>query len=127
MNCKARILIIEGQPAVLMMMVYLLTRAECDVTAVQSGTEAIKRAKREEFDLVIMDIDVPGANGLEVCAYLKQDFRFSRTPIIFVSSHDWEEDQHRSFEFGAADYITKPFDGALFVRKILSHIKKPTR
>src|SRR5882672_7467696 len=63
MNCKARILIIEGQPAVLMMMVYLLTRAECDVTAVQSGTEAIKRAKREEFDLVIMDIDMPGANG----------------------------------------------------------------
>jgi len=123
MNWKKRILIVDDQPAVLMLMVYLLTSAECEVVAAKNGTEAIRHAQKEEFDLVITDIDAPGINGFEICAYLKQDFRFVRTPVIFISDHYWEEDRRRSLEFGAADYIKKPLDGAIFAKRVLAHIK----
>ena len=123
MNWKKRILVVDHQPAALMMMVYLLTSAECDVVAAKNGTEAIQHAKNEEFDLVITDIDAPGVNGFEICAYLKQDFRFVRTPVILISDHHWEEYRQRSLELGAADYIKKPLDGTIFTKQVLSHIK----
>lgn len=120
---KAKVLIIEDQPETADTMALLLRRVGFEVATAASGLEAINLARREEFDLITLDIDLPGMNGFEVCAYLKQDARFYRTPIIFVSGRLGETDRRRGLEAGATDFIVKPFDPFTFVSRIISCVK----
>ena len=120
---KARILVVEDQTAVAMMMVYLLTQAGCDAEVAMTGTRAMKMARAGDFDLITLDVDLPDANGFEICSRLKHDPRLCATPVVFVSGHLCENDQQRAVELGAADYITKPFDTLDFAPRLLSHLE----
>jgi DNA-binding response OmpR family regulator len=120
---KPKILVVEDQSDVLTTMLLLLERAGFEVVGAQTGADGIQLSQKAEFDLVILDVNLPEKNGFEVCAWLKQDFRFTRTPIIFVSGHGNEENRRRALELGAADFIDKPFDASFFLQKILSHLK----
>jgi DNA-binding response OmpR family regulator len=120
---RPKILIVEDQPEVLTAMMLLLERAGFNIFGARTGTDGIGLSQKEEFDLVILDVNLPGKDGFEVCAWLKQDFRFTRTPIIFVSGCWNKENYRRALELGAADCIDKPFDASAFVQRILSHIK----
>jgi DNA-binding response OmpR family regulator len=118
-----KILIIEDQAEVLMAMIVSLEHAGFGVLGVQTGRDGIRRSKTEEFDLVILDIDLPEQDGFEVFAWLKQDFRYRRTPIIFISGHWNEENRRRARELGAADCLDIPLDAPAFVRRIFSHVR----
>jgi two-component system response regulator CpxR len=120
---KPIILVVEDQPDVLTTMMLLLDRAGFDVFGAQTGLDGIHLAQKQEFDLVILDVNLPEKNGFEVCAWLKADFRFSRTPIIFTSGNWSEENRRHALELGAADLIDKPFDASFFLQKIFSHLK----
>lgn len=120
---KLKILVIEDQPEVATTIAILLRRVGFEVVIARSGGEGIHRAQQEKFDLIATDIDLPDMNGFEICARLKQDFRFLRTPIVFISGRLTGEDRRRAFELGAADFIFKPFDPFIFVSRILTHIK----
>ncbi len=120
---KPKILVVEDQPEVLTTMMFLLERAGFEVSGAQNGMDGIRLSQNEEFDLIILDVNLPEKNGFEVCAWLKQDFRFSRTPFIFTSGHWNEENRRRALELGAADCIDKPLDTSLFLQKIFSHLK----
>lgn len=120
---KPKILIIEDQPDVLKMMVFLLTRAGCEVCAADNGNEGFKLAQEPDVDLILLDIDLPDTSGFEICRRLKECPRFCRAPIIFVTGRYCEEDRRCGFALGAADYIDKPFDVSHFVRRILFHIE----
>jgi len=80
-------------------------------------------ARKTEFDLVVLDAGLPEMGGLEVCTWLKQDFRYGRTPVIFVSGHASAEDRRRCFEAGAVDFIPKPFDPFVFVSRVVACVK----
>ena len=123
---KPKILVVEDQPEVLTTMTLLLERAGFDVFGAQTGMDGIRLSQKQEFDLIILDVNLPEKNGFEVCAWLKQDFRFSRTPIIFASGHWNEENRRRALDLGAAELIDKPFDALAFVSRIFSHLKGPT-
>jgi len=120
---KSKILVIENQPDVLNAIVRLLQRVGYEVFATQTGAEGIRLARNDEFDLITVDVDLPDVSGFEVCRHLKQDFRFYRTPVIFISGRLSGEDCRRAFELGAADFIFKPFDPFIFVSQIMSHVK----
>ena len=120
---KARILIVEDQIAVSMMMVYLLTRAGCETEVATTGEEAMQMAQEGYFDLITLDVDLPDTSGFELCHRLKKNPLLSDTPVVFVSGRPCEQDVQRGLELGAADYITKPFDASDFVSRIQSHIK----
>ena len=120
---KLKVLIIEDQPEVSATMAMLLRRVSFEVTLAATGSEGIHRARREEFDLITTDVDLPDMNGFEICACLKKDFRFLRTPIIVLSGRSEEENRQRAFALGAADFIFKPFDPFIFVSRILTHIR----
>jgi DNA-binding response OmpR family regulator len=120
---KPKILVVEDQSDVLSTVTFLLERAGFEVFGAQTGVDGIRMSQKEEFDLVILDVNLPEKDGFEVCAWLKQDFRFIRTPVIFASG-DWTEEKHRrAFEVGAADCIDKPFDATFFLQKIFFHLK----
>jgi two-component system cell cycle response regulator DivK len=119
---KPKILVVEDQPDVLAMMLYLLKRAGCETTDAKTGAEALRLAQEEKFDLITLDIDLPDTDGLELCRCFKQDVQLVHIPVIFVSGRLCEGNRHRCFESGAADYIAKPFDASAFVSCIFSHL-----
>jgi len=121
-HVKLKILVIEDQADVATTMAILLRRVDLEVAIAGSGIEGIRLARQEKFDLITMDIDLPDMSGFDVCACLKQDFRFLRTPIIFISGRSTEENRRRAFELGAADFILKPFDPFIFVSRILVRV-----
>ena len=123
MKEKARILVIENEPAVLMMVVSRLTQAGCDVEAAWNAQAGMQKARTGDFDLITLEIDLPGMNGFEMCRRLKGNSRLSDTPVVFVSWRDSFEDQQQGLELGAADYITKPFEMTDFIFRIISNAK----
>jgi putative two-component system response regulator len=120
---KVKILVIEDEPGVLMMMVSRLTQADCDVDVAWDSQTGIEKAREEDFDLITLEVDLPGMNGFEICRQLKENPRSFDTPVVFVSKRDSLEDQQQGLELGAADYITKPFDALDFAPRLLSHMK----
>jgi DNA-binding response OmpR family regulator len=121
---KPRILIVEDDTPLAMMIVSLLTRAGCDVQTAWNADKAMRLAQDEDFDLITLDVDLPKTNGFEICSRLKENLRSRNTPIVFVTGRPHEEDQQRAFELGAVDYISKPFQTLEFAPRLLSHIKR---
>jgi DNA-binding response OmpR family regulator len=122
MTGKTKILVIEDEPGVSMMMVYLLTQAGCEVQTAWSAERGMRLAQTSAFDLITLDVSLPGVNGFEICGLLNENPFFS-TPIVFVSGQFCEENMRRAFELGAVDFIEKPFEMTDFVFRIISHAK----
>lgn len=121
MTGKSKILIIEDETPVAMTMVYLLARAGCDAEVATTGRKALEMAHDGNFDLITLDVDLPDANGYEICRRLKEN-PFFETSIVFVSGRLLEQDIQRGLELGAVDYIAKPF-GIEIASRLLSHVK----
>jgi len=120
MRDKVKILVVEDEIPVAMMMVHILTRAGCDVQAAHTGRKGMELAADSRFNLIALDIDLPDVNGFLICSELKQRHITRHTPIIFISGRSKEEDLQRSLEVGASDYITKPFEVDDFIFRIIS-------
>ncbi|MGD0253905.1 MAG: response regulator [Verrucomicrobiota bacterium] len=120
---KARILIVEDDTPLAMMMVHVLSCASCDVLVANTGKKGLEFAQENRFDLIALDTDLPDINGLEICSELKQRHLSRHTPVIFVSGRIGEQDVERGLEVGAVDYIEKPFEMTDFVFRIISHVK----
>jgi len=126
MTGKTKILIVEDETPVAMMMVFLLRRAGCEVETATNAEQAVRLVQATDFDLITLDIDLPGGNGFEIFARLKNLPNWQNPPVIFVSGRPYEEDQHRARELGAVDYILKPFEVDDFISRIFSHLEEST-
>jgi two-component system phosphate regulon response regulator PhoB len=82
------------------------------------GTEALTMAQADPPDLVILDVMMPGSDGLEVCQQLKQDPRTSHLPVLLLTARAGKGDRDRGLAAGADDYITKPFSPQRLVEKV---------
>ena len=120
---KIKLLIVEDDTPVALMIVFLLTRAGCETEVATTGKKAIQMAEAGDFDLITLDVDLPDGNGFNLCSRLKENSRLCDTPIVFVTGRSCLEDQQHGLDVGAADYITKPFAAMDFSSRILSHIK----
>jgi len=121
MSKKVRILVVEDDTPVSMMIVNLLTRAKCEVVVAQTAKKGMQLAEKEIFDLVTLDILLPDGNGMDLCRRLKQNPRLCNTPVVFVSGPCGQDLQH-GIDAGAADYIAKPFEALGFAPRVLSHL-----
>ena len=124
MRDKARILIIEDNTPVAMMMVHVLSRAGCDVLVANTGEKGMELARENKFDLIALDVDLPDISGFEICSELKQRHLTRHIPIVFVSKQSSEKERQRGLELGAVDYITKPFKTEDFTSHLLSQIRE---
>jgi DNA-binding response OmpR family regulator len=119
---KPRILIVEDDMPVAMMMLFLLTRADCETKVATTVKKAMQMAEEGNFDLITLDVDLPDGNGFKLCSQLKEHPHLCDTPVVFVSARCLIEDQQHGLDVGAADYITKPFDTFEFAPRLLSHV-----
>ncbi|MBS1664607.1 MAG: response regulator transcription factor [Bacteroidetes bacterium] len=109
------VLIIEDDPSIIELLTIHLTDLSCQVTSVRHGTEGLDIATKTSFDLIILDLMLPGANGLDICRNIRRSG--SNTPILILSAKSEEIDKVLGLETGADDYLTKPFSIREFIAR----------
>ena len=111
-----KVLIIEDDKSIVGLLTIHLEDLLCEVKNTQNGMEALKIVKDENFDLIILDLMLPGLNGMEVCRRIRQHDR--NTPILILSAKSEEIDKVLGLETGADDYLTKPFSVREFIARV---------
>lgn len=122
-STQARILAVDDNPMNLDILCSILQARGYETMAANGGEQAIAIARDELPDLVMLDINMPGMNGYEVCATLKSDEATRDIPVIFLSALDHALDKVKAFEAGGADYVTKPFQAPEILARINNQLK----
>jgi two-component system, OmpR family, alkaline phosphatase synthesis response regulator PhoP len=117
-NTVKKILIADDEPDILEIIQYNLQNEGYEVVTAKNGNEAIDQAKRFTPDLIILDIMMPGKNGIEVCNILRMQPAFNDTLIIFLTALSDEGTEVKGLETGADDFITKPVSPKVLVSKV---------
>jgi two-component system response regulator RegX3 len=115
-----RILVVDDEPSVRESVGYALEQEGFDVTLAADGEDAEGRLSEDNFDLLILDIMMPGKSGLDICREVRAE---SPVPIILLTAKDAEVDKVVGLEVGADDYVTKPFS----VRELLGRVRAQLR
>src|SRR5436190_6026910 len=109
LGAMKKILIVEDETDLVKLLKYNLEKEGFRVSSATDGSVALAEARRETPDLVILDLMLPGLDGLEVCRQLRRNEKFARIPILILSARNDESDRIVGLELGADDYVTKPF------------------
>jgi two-component system phosphate regulon response regulator PhoB len=120
---RATVLVIDDEKDLLELVRYNLEKEHLDVITAADGQSGLDIGLRHKPDLVLLDLMMPGMNGLEVCKQLRGDARTRRVPIIMLTAKAAETDKIVGLEMGADDYITKPFS----VRELLARVRAVLR
>jgi DNA-binding response OmpR family regulator len=117
----ARILIVDDEPEIVRLVVDYLSAAGFTTDSARTGTDALLRAANDPPDLVVLDLGLPGLDGLDVTRSLR---RASDVPIIMLTARDDETDKLIGLELGADDYITKPFSPRELVARVRAVLRR---
>jgi PAS domain S-box-containing protein len=118
-QARARILLVDDRPDKLLALESVLTDLGQDVVTATSGREALKRLLGEDFAVILLDVNMPGMDGFETAALIRQRPRSEKTPIIFVTAmSDTETHVSRGYSLGAVDYIRAPVDPEVLKTKV---------
>jgi len=116
-----RILVVDDEPQMRRIMLSLLSAQGYEVTAALTGEEALEKVRAEQFDLVLLDVNMPGMGGMEACRELR---RGSDIGIIMLTVRDSERDKVDALDAGADDYITKPFGSPELLARIRATLRR---
>jgi two-component system response regulator RegX3 len=117
MHNPPRVLVVDDEAAILEFVSFNLRKEGYETTTASDGDEALALAEKEAFDLVVLDIMLPGADGFEVCRTLRA--RGVDIPVLFLSARDTELDKVVGLELGGDDYLAKPFG----IRELQARVK----
>lgn len=123
MSNKGTILVIDDEKDLIELVRYNLEKEGYDVIAAYDGQSGLEVVKKHRPDLVVLDLMMPGLDGLQVCQRLRADPRSSRIPVIMLTAKATEADRVVGLEFGADDYIIKPFSP----REVVARVKAVLR
>jgi two-component system, sensor histidine kinase and response regulator len=113
------ILLVDDNPRNLQVLGKLLQEEKYEIEFAVNGEATLEWLKNKQFDLILLDLNMPGMNGFEVCKIIRSDNEMSDVPVIFLSAESERESILKGFEVGAQDYVTKPFDS----RELLARVK----
>jgi len=107
-----RILVVDDEPDVLELEQAMLTRAGYEVDVAADGPTALRLVDGSRYDLIILDVMMPGLDGFDVCREIKADPRHAGIPVLFLTARDEPKSLLKGFDAGASMYISKPFSEA---------------
>ena len=127
---KKHIVVVEDEEDILELIRYHLDREGYAVTTAATGEEALEAISQKAPDLLVLDLMLPGVDGLEICRRLKADPRTAAIPVVMATAKGEEADIVAGLELGADDYVTKPFSPRVLVarvRAVLRRRREPAR
>jgi signal transduction histidine kinase len=116
------ILIVDDNPQNLHLLGKVLQENSYEIEFATSGIAALDWLKVKQFDLILLDINMPGMDGFEVCRRIRSDKAFDFVPVVFLSAETERESILKGFELGAQDYVSKPFDSRELLVRIRTHL-----
>ncbi|MEI8093964.1 MAG: response regulator [Spirochaetales bacterium] len=119
-----KILVVEDNPDILELVAYNLEAQGYEVLRAGTGENGLARARKEAPDLVVLDVMLPGINGLDVCRKLKQDEATRKIPVILLTAKSEDSDIISGLELGADDYITKPFSPKVLIARARALLRR---
>lgn len=119
-----KILVVDDEEDLLELLRYDLTREGFMVVCASSGEEAVKKAGSEALDLILLDLMLPGLDGLQVTKLLKENPDTRKIPIVMLTARGEETDIVKGLELGAEDYITKPFSKKVLVARLKAVLRR---
>lgn len=123
MNGKL-ILSVEDEEDIQQLVSYNLMKAGYQVICAESGEEALEKLGAEKPDLIILDLMLPGMNGLEVCKHIKKTDSLKNIPVVMLTAKSEEVDIITGLEIGAEDYVTKPFSPKVLIARIKTALRR---
>jgi two-component system alkaline phosphatase synthesis response regulator PhoP len=117
-----KILIVEDEPTLARLLSYNLTQEGYEIKVIDHGLDGYQAAVQIPFDLIILDIMLPGMNGFEILSKLRQ--KGVKTPIIILTARNAEEEVVQGLKYGADDYITKPFGVAELMARVAAVLRR---
>jgi two-component system phosphate regulon response regulator PhoB len=121
---KEHILVVDDEEDILELLTYNLVREGFQVTGALTGEEALKKFRSIPFDLIVLDLMLPGIDGLTVVKKIKNDPKLGNTPILILTAKGEEADVVTGLELGADDYITKPFSPRILIARIRAVLRR---
>jgi two-component system phosphate regulon response regulator PhoB len=121
---REHVLIVEDDEDIQELIAYNLSREGFKTTITGSGEDALKKVRSERIDVVILDLMLPGMDGLDVCRSLKKDEKTASVPVIMLTAKGEESDIVTGLELGADDYIVKPFSPKILVARIKTVLRR---
>jgi len=117
---KQKILVVDDEPEAVELVEFNLKQAGYNVSTAADGAEALKKARAQTPDLIVLDVMLPEMDGFEICKTLRLDTTTAKVPIIMLTAKAAEIDRVLGLELGADDYLTKPFSP----RELMLRVKK---
>ena len=117
----ARVLVVDDEKLIVKGIRFSLEQDGYEVDCAYDGDEAIERAKEREYDVVLLDVMLPGHDGFEVCQTIRE---FSEMPIIMLTARSEERDELQGFELGVDEYISKPFSPKILVARVNAILRR---
>ena len=118
------ILVIEDEPDIREIIEFNLTKFNYNVLLANNGENGLKQSRSDEPDLILLDLMLPGIQGLDVCRIIKSDENLKNTPIIILSALGQEQDIIKGLEAGADDYVNKPFSMDILNARIKTVLRR---
>ncbi len=121
-NRVHRILIVDDVPKNIQLIANFLTKEGYLINFALDGVSALEHVTRETFDLILLDVMMPGMDGIEVCKRIKKSSEFADIPVIFITAKTDNDTIARGFEAGGVDYVVKPFNPTELLARVRTHL-----
>lgn len=121
---KTQVLVVEDEPDQQDLLEFHLTRSGYQVTVIDNGQTAVETIRQGPPDLVVLDLMLPGMDGIEVCKHIKSDPVSSKTPVLMLTARSEESDMVTGLEIGADDYVTKPYSPRVLLARIKAVLRR---
>ena len=119
------ILVVEDDPDIAELIVHYLQNAGHTTVRLSNGLDVMRQLRGDAIDLVILDVMLPGLNGMAVCDAIRADAATSHLPVIMLTARGEEADRVAGLERGADDYVTKPFSPKELVARVAARLRRP--
>jgi two-component system OmpR family response regulator len=121
-GCPVRVLVVEDHPEMAELLEQRLREGAFSVDVVRTGEEGVSLAAEYDFDAIVLDVLLPGADGFETCRRIREAGRW--TPILMLTARDAVDDRVRGLDVGADDYLTKPFSFSELLARLRALIRR---
>lgn len=119
-----KVLVVEDEPSIMTLLQYNLEKVGFDVITASDGIAGLEIARNEKLDIIILDLMLPGMDGIDLCKTLRQEK--IKTPILMLTARDDELDKILGLELGADDYMTKPFSPREVIARVKAILRRAT-